>query len=406
MLAANSFPRLKASHPYFSNVVLTETPLTRQKTIMGIFGATLTSIKVNSDLKINWNLQPGHFKFSLPKNDETNNLLSNFTNHSISFLTDKNKRHMLAEDQNNTKLLKTDSQTINQPNPYAICILIQNFTLSLNIFVKWFKSFGGRMYENSYHCGKVYEIIHTAATFIPEISNIFTNLIAIQDTSRIESNMVQKYLVAGAHLWNKSQGLQASTNATSIIDKNENPYADDDSFCEGLMQICIDCKARLVNIKILKEQYLILYDNDYLLRSMECPLCKNLNSLNSLKNLKEFEDIFTSFIVIKVAPQRYQLKLNLLIPGAEVLYHPDKSNAKAARNASIRVMKNLIKIGQFDNFQKEIDKTINDQHATFLDLSQESEILKKFHCFNSINFASKSTSRSQKLRPVLNARLE
>ena len=53
--------------------------------------------------------------------------------------------------------------------------------------------------------------------------------------------------------------------------------------------------------------------------------------------------------------------LDLEIPNQDDLYHPNKSNFNAARMASVRLHRSLHKKNQFESFQSEIEKGINEK---------------------------------------------
>ena len=53
--------------------------------------------------------------------------------------------------------------------------------------------------------------------------------------------------------------------------------------------------------------------------------------------------------------------LDLEIPNQNELYHQTKSNFNAARMASVRLHRSLHKKNQFESFQSEIEKGINEK---------------------------------------------
>ena len=76
--------------------------------------------------------------------------------------------------------------------------------------------------------------------------------------------------------------------------------------------------------------------------------------------LEETKMIFDSMHIIQTESGK-RILLDLEIPNQDDLYHPNKSNFNAARLASVRLHRALHKKGQFESFQSEIEKGINEK---------------------------------------------
>ena len=138
-------------------------------------------------------------------------------------------------------------------------------------------------------------------------------------------------------------------------------------------------------------------------RIKDCTKCHKQGNQASLLELDQLREIASAISIIKGADNPFFLKICLEIPNWRNLYDPKYSNKNNALSTSKKLFKQLIKIGKFDEFNKEIQKSIDSKHFTFLSSEEEVSVLQEAHCFSSLNYALKNSSSSQKVRPVSNA---
>ena len=87
----------------------------------------------------------------------------------------------------------------------------------------------------------------------------------------------------------------------------------------------------------------------------------------------------------------------------ETLYSADKSNYAGAVNTTRTLFKRLHKVGKADEFDQEIQKSINEGHMRILSQQEKDTVLAGFHCFSFLNFQLKESSTSHRIRPVTNS---
>ena len=143
-----------------------------------------------------------------------------------------------------------------------------------------------------------------------------------------------------------------------------------------------------------------LYSRDCKDRVKCCPACKLMSQQSSLLELKDLETIGKAISAIPLDNSTYYLYIDLQIKNWRTLYRAELSNAKHALIASKRLYKNLHKIGQYQAFNDEIRKSIERNHFRFLDDHEAQAVLNGPHAFGGINYSLKSSSLSQKIRPV------